>query len=401
MKFSRVLSAPFYFLSGLVPRNPRRVLFGAWDGNGYGDNPRFLAEFLAEAAPDLELVWSGRENVRESVSPGLQFVRHGSLISVWKALTAGTCFVSHGYPDVVALNVLRGCRLVDLGHGFAIKNMGVTTQEVGNAIVLFFKSLVRRVDSSSYYTASSEEHAGKLAHEYVRWFREGTILKTGQPRMDPLIRDAQDHARRASIRHEFSERYGIPESGPLVVYLPTFRDESQRLFSFSRLTADQRGRMDATMAELGAFLLEKGHPVEASGVDAESQHPPAWLVNLSSTPGIDTQSLLLITDVLITDYSGVYLDFLALDRPIIHFAYDMEEYSHRDRGMYYDLQDIAGGSIVNTFEELIAVLPRQIAEPGLDSPGRIALRERMLTWERGQSSRRVAEALGLVAPKDS
>ncbi len=392
------LSLPFFFLSGFAPRRTNRVLFGAWQGKRYGDNPRFLAEYLVEAAPDLELVWCGREQIRGAVSPRLRFVRYGSLRSLWMALTAGTCFISHAYTDIAKLNLLRSSRLVDLGHGFAIKNMGAPAPEAGDTIGLRVKSLLRRIYSCDYYAASSEAHANKLIHEYRRWLiHEGKILRTGQPRLDPLFRSARDPSKREAIRRQFCERYGVPLSGPLVAYLPTFRDETQRLFSFSGLTLEQCQDWDTLMADTGATVVEKGHPVEASSSsDAVAASPHPWLVNLSSTPDVDTQALLTITDVLITDYSGVYLDFLTLDRPIIHFAYDLEEYVQHDRGMHYELHEVAGGSIVRTIDELSGVVRKQLAEPAVESSKRAALRERMLTWEQGLSSRHTAEALGLV-----
>ena len=73
---------------------------------------------------------------------------------------------------------------------------------------------------------------------------------------------------------------------------------------------------------------------------------------MSGLSNIDTQELLLMTDLLVTDYSGCYVDFLMLDRPILHFAYDRQYYEKADRGLYFNLDEVAGGAIVGDFETL-------------------------------------------------
>src|SRR5690606_32910693 len=64
-----------------------------------------------------------------------------------------------------------------------------------------------------------------------------------------------------------------------------------------------------------------------------------------------TNELLSIVDVLITDYSSICFDFMHLNRPIIYFAYDYEEYK-RDRGLYIDLNSLPG-VVCNSIEEVI------------------------------------------------
>ena len=66
----------------------------------------------------------------------------------------------------------------------------------------------------------------------------------------------------------------------------------------------------------------------------------------------DIQELLLISDILITDYSSMIFDYLLLDRPILLFAYDLNEYLN-ERGMYYNFEEIAPGPILLNGTELI------------------------------------------------
>ena len=70
----------------------------------------------------------------------------------------------------------------------------------------------------------------------------------------------------------------------------------------------------------------------------------------------DIQELLCITDILITDYSSVYCDFLLLDKPILLFTYDFEEFMKKGRGFYYDFKQIAPGPLLFTGKELIKAI---------------------------------------------
>lgn len=59
----------------------------------------------------------------------------------------------------------------------------------------------------------------------------------------------------------------------------------------------------------------------------------------------DIYPALNLFDALITDYSSIYFDFLLLDRPIIFFPYDMENYICNDRSLLFDYKTMAPGPL--------------------------------------------------------
>src|SRR5699024_9053796 len=69
----------------------------------------------------------------------------------------------------------------------------------------------------------------------------------------------------------------------------------------------------------------------------------------------DTNDLMLISDVLITDYSSVIYEYSLLERPMIFFAYDLDTYS-ATRGMHKDYREAAPGNIATTFDELVELI---------------------------------------------
>ena len=62
----------------------------------------------------------------------------------------------------------------------------------------------------------------------------------------------------------------------------------------------------------------------------------------------------MVTDLLITDYSSIIFDFALTSKPIVLYAYDLEEYKNRIRGFYYEYEEFVPGPIVRNQEELIA-----------------------------------------------
>lgn len=68
---------------------------------------------------------------------------------------------------------------------------------------------------------------------------------------------------------------------------------------------------------------------------------------------MDIQELLMDTDLLITDYSSTYIDYLLLDRPMVFYDFDYQDYLRTDREMYYDYDDVTPGYKAETFGQLL------------------------------------------------
>ena len=72
----------------------------------------------------------------------------------------------------------------------------------------------------------------------------------------------------------------------------------------------------------------------------------------------DMYPLFRHSDVLITDYSSIFFDYLLLDRPIIHFAADLDSYRFRDRGFSYRFEDVRCGPVCSNLSSLMGQLAR-------------------------------------------
>ncbi|MEV0151120.1 MULTISPECIES: CDP-glycerol glycerophosphotransferase family protein [unclassified Nonomuraea] len=166
---------------------------------------------------------------------------------------------------------------------------------------------------------------------------QGEVLESGLPRNDVLT--SPDRERLAA---QVRDRLGLAEGKRVVLYAPTYRD-------YDRKNAMVKLDLAKAREELGADheLLVRAHPMQAMPAVPDIAH------DVTTYP--DMADLLLVADVLVTDYSSVMFDFAATGRPMVFYAYDLAKYSSR-RGLYVDLPEIAPGPVLSTSAEVVEAL---------------------------------------------
>lgn len=171
---------------------------------------------------------------------------------------------------------------------------------------------------------------------------------TGLPRTDLLF----DKNKEKRDIEEFYKLYPELRGKKLVLYAPTFRDAevNNPISSISYREWVERLPDDC-------ICLLKFHPFVANNfmLSEEEQHlygKRIW--NMSSYP--DTNTLLLVADVLITDYSSIIYEYCLRKKPMIFFAYDLKMFEQAGRGFYEPYESFVPGMVVNNMHELIRAL---------------------------------------------
>jgi len=147
-------------------------------------------------------------------------------------------------------------------------------------------------------------------------------------------------------------------------------------------------KLDGILINDQRILLYKPHP-------ASKKIDLSIYSNIKSVdPNVNIMDLLIVNDVLITDYSGVFYDFLITLRPIIFFAYDIEKYFEK-RGVYFDYETFVPGPMVKTGEELLLKLKdiNQWAKEYENERKRI--RKLLNEYSDGNSTKKVIKFLNL------
>ncbi|MET8984204.1 CDP-glycerol glycerophosphotransferase family protein [Nonomuraea wenchangensis] len=166
---------------------------------------------------------------------------------------------------------------------------------------------------------------------------KGEVLESGLPRNDVL--NSPD---REALAEAVRERLGLAEGKRVVLYAPTYRD-------YDRKNAMVKLDLAKAREALGADheILVRAHPMQAV--------PAVPEIARDVTTYPDIAELLLIADVLVTDYSSVMFDFAATGRPIVLYAYDQVKYANK-RGLYLDLAEQAPGPVLSTSAQVVEAL---------------------------------------------
>ena len=126
----------------------------------------------------------------------------------------------------------------------------------------------------------------------------------------------------------------------VLVYAPTFRDvgcdrsEFHPELDFDRLSKDLLPNQ---------VLLICPHPVMKNDI------LPKKYKNIRVMRDFSTNDYMLISDMLITDYSSVIFEYALLRKPIAFFCYDLPTY---DRGFYLNYPEDLPGDVYTNQEEL-------------------------------------------------
>ncbi|MFD4236929.1 CDP-glycerol glycerophosphotransferase family protein [Streptomyces sp. NPDC058542] len=182
---------------------------------------------------------------------------------------------------------------------------------------------------------------------------EGEVLEAGSPANDVLFPPDRDKA-----AEEVRRGLGIPEDHRVVLYAPTYRDHLAHPPAASAdRTAPGPYRWDpaldpgavARALGPGHTVLVRRHPRVTGG----HQDGPGVL-DVSRHPG--AAGLLLVADVLVTDYAGLMFDFALTGRPMLFHTYDLEHYRDTVRGFCLDFETRAPGPLLVTTDEVAQAL---------------------------------------------
>ena len=157
----------------------------------------------------------------------------------------------------------------------------------------------------------------------------------------------------SKLRQSFERDYPQLFGKKLVLYAPTFRENPKNNAVFDYFDIEK------FIEELGDeyVLAVRLHPNYVKYCDEDHPINLDDLTNrydiINFTGYKDEQKLLLLADILIADYSSIMVDYTILQKPIILFDYDLEDYINKERGFYFDYREMVPGKIVYDIDELI------------------------------------------------
>lgn len=347
----RVAIAAFTWFDRTLPVRDDWWCFASWDRHPHTlDNPRAVFEAV-KGDPSIRKIvlrkGRGRTPVREGVN--VHFVAADSLLGAYYLARSRVLFLGTALRGVSEFSQeIDGLRhlIVQLWHGIPLKRIG------------------RLFPGDAWWPAETPRYAATVCSSgpdrdimeqaFAPLARE-RVWQTGLPRNDLILMD--ETALPQDYRAELEALDRKLSGRRLVLYAPTWREREDSLYVFS---AEEERELERLLRAHGAVLGIRGHSnVRSADAYTMRRESPA-LVSLNDLP--DVNLVLRRTDVLVTDYSSLYIDFLLLDRPVVHFAYDLDAYVE-ERGFLYDPEAAFAGPCVPDFEALIVELGHALADP--------------------------------------
>lgn len=348
---------PFWHLEKLLKRDSNLWLFGSMNSDTDSDNGYTFFEYVNRHYKDVKTVWVTQQpSVYQRMrAAGYENVEMSNTCRGKRAcLRAGICFISIG-PTETNKRYINGIRQIVLWHSMPIKQIAndyesCLTKKMSKK-EQFLRKLERRC--MPYLYNLNAECVFVTSEFFKPYFASAFSLSPekaiplGQPKNDAFFYDTTEN-----LISQLNEEFDKPLK---IIYMPTFRDNlrnSGRQFNpFGGFGFDAE-RFVEMLEKKNAIFLYKCH--NHDGVVNVASLSNRFIL-LTPEKYNDPYTLLKDVDILMTDYSSVYFDFLLTKKPIILAPFDLEEYQAM-RPFYYDYLENIEGCVVNNWDEFISAI---------------------------------------------
>ena len=354
--WSQALLLPVYGLSYLIPRSKRTWLLGSSFGKRFADNPKYFYLYLSQyQKKNIKPVWiSHKKDIVQMLrASGYQAYHHRSLKGMWYCLHAGV-YIFDNYSKDISFWLSGGALKINLWHGVGNKKINYD-----NRFDLIrhprnkwesFKTYLRRLSDEKpyHYTLATSPVKKKIFASAFRT-EEAHIIEDGLPRNDVLLNSEIKNFYTEQERKLLKEIDVWKQEKKLInCYMPTFRKSESKFFEVMELQ-----RFNDFLVKNNMMFLMKLHP-KSTLRDRFQQIHFSNIVNIDAD--VDPYTFLNQVDILTTDYSSIYTDFMLLNRPVVGFYYDYELYSTETRDCYFNFEEYMPEIKAKSMEELMEAI---------------------------------------------
>lgn len=347
-----------FLFSFLAPRNKKVWLYGNLNGS-FRDNSKYLFIFNSAFFPEIKHIWisQSKDVVRAIHSMGLRSVYKYSIPSLFYGLIAKVYIYNHAPTDAMH-GCMRGSALLfNLWHGVPFKKIEYDITS-GSEYRKFFnpQNFSEKLQSflfepkffrnSDYVLATSNElvpafsSAFRLPKEkvFVGTYPRNEVLKLTEQRLIGYIIENETVGFVRILDKIKSFRSAV-------IYMPTFRDNNP---DFINVALPDLEKLNNVCKKQDIIFLIKAHPLTRFGSDLSKLSHIMCLDNI-----IDVYPLLPYTNALISDYSSIIFDYSLLDRRILFYAFDKDEYLSENRESYFEYEEVFSKEIISDFDSLL------------------------------------------------
>jgi len=371
----------FNILSKVIKPDKKLVIFESFHGKQYSDNPRAIYEYMTQYYPEYNLIWSAdRRHINLFKELNLPYERRFSIRWLLKMSRAGYWVTNARLP--LWIPKPRKTKYLQTWHGTPLKRLAIDMEEVqmpGTNTEKYKENFITET-SKWDYLVSPNAYSTEIFRRAFQFDR--TMIESGYPRNDYLYQ-----MNNVEEIERLKQKMGIDSAKKVILYAPTWRDN--QFYRKGEYKFDLEIDLDRFQEEFGDthVIILRMHYLVAENLDIGAYE--GFVYDFSKYE--DIRDLYLVADYLVTDYSSVFFDYANLQRPMLFFVYDIEEYRDNLRGFYFDFEKKAPGPLVKESEQLLQEI-KQIEENGFHPSEEFdAFVERFCYLEDGHASERVVK----------
>lgn len=305
-------------------------IFSSSFNTKFNYNSKYLFEYVLENEPTIKplyIINDEKERKKLQHKYGDKyFIESESIVGIKKVLKSGVWLTSAGMP-IYGLGLNKNRFIINLWHGVPLKKIGVMENKLNILTKIYFKHLF----SNNYtYVLTTSSNLTQIMMKSFQ-VEEDKIKVWGQPRNDALFLEND----RVSLLDSLYDC--LPKYENIILYAPTFREsKNTQFFPFSDFDIKD---LNQYLEEYKTLIFIRCHQSEIKKIDFDYGERVRF-INSDLVPEI--MDVINIFDLLITDYSSMYIDYLLLQKPIIFLPYDKEEYLI-ERGLNFNYDEVTPG----------------------------------------------------------
>lgn len=346
----------------------QKVTFASYRSDTVKDNLAYVNKELARKYPAIKRHFLFKR-FNSSSGGKLTYILH-MIKACFHLATSRYFIIDDYYLPVYMIKLRKDVDVIQLWHSAgALKKFGLSTLDKPfGPSEAYLKHVSIHGNYTKAYVSSSE---------VVPFFAEAfgmpkeQILPLGVARTDYFYQEETIEKLRSDSYRDYPDLVGKK----LLLYAPTFRGRSHYQDAFE-LPFDVHYMRERLQDEY--VLMIHLHPYMQAGLLLEDQSF-AKLIDHTYT----IQELLALTDILITDYSTVFFDYSLLDRPMVFYPYDLEEYK-QERDFYYPYEGLVPGPIVRDTESLVGAIKAAVFNKGPKQ-----FKDRFFDYQDGRAAERI------------
>jgi CDP-ribitol ribitolphosphotransferase len=319
----------------LFPIKPKKLLFASDSRTEISGNFKFVYDEMMARGIDFDFKFMLKRHIQDKKS-------FGELMTLaYHLATSRFIVIDDFFPMVYPLKIRPKADLVQLWHAVgAFKTFGFS--RVGLPGGPSPKSRNHRNYTKAIVSSKN------VAKYYAEGFGidEDKVIPTGIPRTDVFF----DKSYQEEVREELYTLYPFLKGKKVITFAPTFRGNGQGSAHYPMEVLDLE-KIYSKLKDEYVFLF-KIHPFVKNDFSVPYEYSDFYY-DFSGYREIN--DLLFITDILITDYSSVCFEYALLNRPMLFFAFDVEEYVEK-RDFYYDYHKFIPGTLVRTTDEVVQAI---------------------------------------------